>query len=51
VRLGWLINPQDQTVEIYRPQQPREVRSLPTVLSGESVLEGFTLAIARFSLD
>lgn len=36
VRLGWMFNPQDQRVEIYRQGQPKEVR-LPTELSGESV--------------
>ena len=48
VRLGWLINPQDQQVEIYRPGQDVEVRSLPTQLSGKDVLPGFTLDVARF---
>jgi Uma2 family endonuclease len=46
VRLGWLVNPQDQQVEIYRPHQPVEVRSLPTELSGEGVLPGFLLPLA-----
>ncbi|MGA1263384.1 MAG: Uma2 family endonuclease [Prochlorothrix sp.] len=50
VRLAWLINPQDQEVEIYRPGQDKEVRSLPTTLSGEDVLIGFELAIDRFPL-
>lgn len=49
VRLGWLLNPQDQQVEIYRFGQPQEVRSLPTVLSGEAVLPGFELAVERFT--
>lgn len=48
VRLGWLFNPQDQQVEIYRLGQAKEVRSLPTQLSGEEVLPGFTLTIERF---
>jgi Uma2 family endonuclease len=48
VRLGWLINSQDQQVEIYRPGQEAEVRSLPTQLSGESVLPGFILEVAPF---
>ena len=48
VRLGWLLNPQDQTVEIYRAGQAKEVRTLPTELSGEAVLPGFTLSVARF---
>lgn len=46
VRLGWLINPKDQQVEIYRPGQGGEVRSLPTQLSGESVLPGFILEVS-----
>ncbi len=43
LRLGWLINPQDQTVEIYRAGKAVEVIKLPTTLSGEDVLAGFTL--------
>lgn len=42
LRLGWLINPQDQQVEIYRPGQPVEVVNFPVALSGEEVLPGFT---------
>ncbi|MDJ0730208.1 MAG: Uma2 family endonuclease [Crocosphaera sp.] len=45
LRLGWLINPQDNTVEIYRPQQPTEISCLPVSLSGEEVLPGFTLLL------
>jgi Uma2 family endonuclease len=41
VRLGWLFNPQDQQVEIYRLGQAKEVRTLSTQLSGEDVLPGF----------
>ncbi|KAF3890839.1 Uma2 family endonuclease [Tolypothrix bouteillei VB521301] len=43
VRLGWLIDPQNQQVEIYR--QGREVEAIksPTTLSGEDVLPGFIL--------
>ncbi|NJL20022.1 MAG: Uma2 family endonuclease, partial [Leptolyngbyaceae cyanobacterium SM1_3_5] len=51
VRLGWLFNPQDQQVEIYRQGEAKEVRPLPTELSGESVLLGFRLAIDRFDDD
>jgi Uma2 family endonuclease len=43
VRLGWLINPQQQQVEIYRPGQDVEVLKSPTVLSGEDVMPGFSL--------
>lgn len=45
LRLGWLINPQDQMVEIYRPQQEAEIKSSPATLSGDEVLSGFTLVI------
>lgn len=51
VRLGWLFNPQDQQVEIYRQGQAKEVRSLPTSLSGESVLPGFELRVDLFTDD
>jgi Uma2 family endonuclease len=49
VKLGWLFNPQDQQVEIYRLGQPKEVRDLPTQLSGEGALPGFTLPADRFT--
>lgn len=47
VQLGWLINPQDQQVEIYRPGQPVEVLQSPQRLSGESILPGFVLDLSR----
>lgn len=43
LRLGWLINPQAQQVEIYRPEKPVEIVQLPALLSGEEVLPGFEL--------
>lgn len=43
--LGWLINPQDQKVEIYRSSQPVEVVSLPIVLSGEDIFPEFELSL------
>jgi Uma2 family endonuclease len=46
VRLGWLINPQDRQVEIYRLSQDKEVLTAPTELSGEEVLPGFMLNLA-----
>lgn len=48
VRLGWMFNPQEQQVEIYRQGQFKEVRQLPTQLSGELVLPGFLLKVDRF---
>lgn len=44
--LGWLINPQLQQVEIYRPQQPAEILQSPTTISGENVLTNFELNLA-----
>lgn len=43
VRLGWFLNPKDQTVEIYRAGQPVEILNAPSNLSGETVLPGFVL--------
>jgi Uma2 family endonuclease len=47
VRLGWLIDPQNQQVEIYRPGQEVEILRSPTSLSGENVLPGFVLNLAQ----
>ncbi len=49
VRLGWLFNPKDQQVEIYRQGAAAEVRPLPTQLFGDSVLPGFVLSASRFA--
>ncbi len=49
LRLGWLINPQNQQVEIYRQNQAMEIVELPTTLSGEEVLPGFVLELPVFS--
>jgi Uma2 family endonuclease len=43
LKLGWLINSQQQQVEIYRPNGSPEVVCLPATLSGEDVLPGFQL--------
>lgn len=44
-RLGWLIDPKDQRVYIYRPNQPVEVLDDPATLSGDPVLPGFVLHV------
>jgi Uma2 family endonuclease len=49
-RLGWLINPQDRQVEIYRQGQQVEVLQAPLTLSGEDVLPGFVLNLQRIFL-
>ena len=46
-RLGWLIDPQTQQVEIYRQGKEVEVLAHPAELSGEDVLPGFVLALNR----
>ncbi|MDM3845494.1 MAG: Uma2 family endonuclease [Aphanizomenon gracile PMC649.10] len=48
LRLGWLIDPQNQQVEIYRQNQSVEIVPLPTSLSGENVLPGFILELPVF---
>ncbi|MGB3403939.1 MAG: Uma2 family endonuclease [Microcoleaceae cyanobacterium] len=45
VRLGWLINTDAKTVEIYRLTQSVEMVKMPSSLSGEDVLPGFNLKI------
>ncbi|MBW4468121.1 MAG: Uma2 family endonuclease [Pegethrix bostrychoides GSE-TBD4-15B] len=49
VQLGWLFNPPNQQVELYRLGQAKELRDLPTQLSGESLLPGFELQVDLFS--
>ncbi|MEG4205030.1 Uma2 family endonuclease [Microcoleus sp. Pol7_A1] len=43
LRLGWLINPQDEQIEIYRHSREVEIVQFPVSLSGEDVLPGFVL--------
>jgi Uma2 family endonuclease len=47
MRLGWLIDPQNQRVEIYRLGQDVEVLQSPTSLSGEDILPGFVLELTQ----
>ncbi len=46
VRLGWLINPQQQQIEIYRLGGEVVVLQSPNTLSGEDVLPEFTLDLS-----
>ena len=46
-RLGWLIDPQNRRVEVYRPNTPVEVLENPAELSGETVLVGLRLSLNR----
>jgi Uma2 family endonuclease len=45
IKLGWLINPEDNQVEIYRPGREVEVLRSAESLSGEDVLSGFELNV------
>ena len=51
VRLGWLLDPKDVEVEIYRPGQSVEVLERPATLSGEDVLPGFVLDLKGILFD
>jgi len=46
-RLGWLIDPYDARVYIYRPGQPVECLENPTNISGDPVLRGFVFNVAE----
>jgi Uma2 family endonuclease len=45
--LGWLIDPDQQRVEIYRIGQAVEVLESPSTLSGEAILLGFVLDLSE----
>jgi Uma2 family endonuclease len=47
VKLGWLINPDAQQVEIYRQGQEKEVINNPISLSGEDILPGLTVDLTE----
>ena len=46
-KLGWLIDPQNKRVEIYRSGQAVEILENPDTLSGEEILPGFILYLKR----
>jgi Uma2 family endonuclease len=46
-QLGWLIDPQNQRAEIYRPNQEIETLDRPDTLSGAPILPGFILNLQR----
>ena len=41
VRLGWLIDPVNRRVYVYRPGEPVDVLDSPETISGEPVMPGF----------
>lgn len=46
-KLGWLIDRKKKRVEIYRPNQEVEILDHPSQLSGENILPGFVLKLAK----
>lgn len=46
-RLGWLLDPKNRTVAIYRVGSPVEILSNPTELSGEEILPSFVLNLRQ----
>ena len=51
VRLGWLIDPFNRQVTIYRPGQEPEILEDPEVLSGEDVMTGFEFRVRELIFD
>lgn len=47
VRLGWLIDPQEKTVHVYRQNGAIEILENPETISGEDVLTDFKLSVRR----
>lgn len=45
-QLGWLIDPKEKKVHIYRPDASIEILDNPTEVSGDPLLAGFTLTLA-----
>ena len=46
-KLGWLIDPQRQIVEVYRPNQAVKILQFPDTVSGENILPGFVLDLTE----
>jgi Uma2 family endonuclease len=47
IKLGWLIDRQNRQVYIYRPGIEEECLDNPAIISGESVLLGFSLDLSK----
>jgi len=47
IRLGWLIDPQTETVTTYTPDDPPEALDRPNRVTTNTVVEGFTLPMKR----
>jgi Uma2 family endonuclease len=47
VRLGWLIDPRQRRLYVYRPEQPPEVLEDPGTVSADPLLPGFVLDLTE----
>ena len=47
LELGWLIDPTNKKVEIYRAGQNKEILDNPTTITGENLLPGFNLNLSK----
>ena len=50
-RLGWLIDPRNRRVTIYRPGQEPETLADPEILTGEDVMPGFEFRVRELIFD
>lgn len=50
-QLGWLIDPTQRKVYVYRPGQEFETHANPAAISGEPVLKSFTLELREIWTD
>ena len=46
-KLAWVINPDEESVLVYRKPQPEKLLKITDSLDGEELVPGFTLAIAE----
>ena len=51
VRLGWLIDPRNRRVTVYRPGQAPELLDNPAILYGEEVMPGFEFRVGELIFD
>jgi Uma2 family endonuclease len=51
LRLGWLLDPETQKVEVYRGDHTIEILDNPTQLSGEDILHDFVLNLTGILTD
>lgn len=45
-KLAWVVNPEEQTVTVYRSSYPHKLLTNKDTLEGEGVLEGFSVPVA-----